>query len=149
MNDKKTEIIHKEIDLIQSCINRMAQNSFLLKGWVISILAVVLAIMKDFHDPIYLSLIMLIPLISFWYLDAFFLQTEKIYRKMYEWVLEKRSQEDFSRLYDLDPKHFKENIDSKWKIMLSPSLRVFYGIPLLIVIAIFVYGLIKIQRLSN
>ncbi len=142
MNEKKTEIIHKEIDLIQNCINRMSQNSFLLKGWAISILAVVLAIMKDFHDPIYLSLIMLIPLISFWYLDSFFLQKEKMYRKMYEWALEKRNQGDFSRLYELDPNRFKGEVESKGKIMLSLSLSLFYGIPFLIVIAIFVYGII-------
>ena len=38
MNDNNTidnEIIHKEIDLIQSCISRMANNSFLLKGWAV------------------------------------------------------------------------------------------------------------------
>jgi len=143
MNEKKTEIIHKEIDLIQNCINRMNQNSFLLKGWAISILAVVLAIIKDFQDPTYLSLIMLIPLISFWYLDAFFLQKEKMYRKMYEWSLEKRNQDDFSRLYELDPNRFKRDVDSKGKIMLSLSLILFYDIPFLIVIAIFVYGIIK------
>ena len=36
--EEKIQIVelHKEIDLIQSCINRMAGNSFLLKGWVVS-----------------------------------------------------------------------------------------------------------------
>lgn len=41
------EIIHKEIDLIQGVINRMAQNSFLLKGWTITIIVAVLALTKD------------------------------------------------------------------------------------------------------
>ena len=41
------EILHKEIDLIQGVINRMANNSFLLKGWLISLIAVVLALSKD------------------------------------------------------------------------------------------------------
>ncbi len=32
-NDKiSIEEIHKEIDLIQACITRMAQNSFVIKG---------------------------------------------------------------------------------------------------------------------
>ena len=36
-DDKKISIeeIHKEIDLIQSCITRMAQNSFMIKGWFV------------------------------------------------------------------------------------------------------------------
>lgn len=141
MNEKNIEIIHKEIDLIQNCINRMAQNSFLLKGWTISILAIVLAIMKDIGDPIYISLIMLIPLISFWFLDALFLQKEKMYRKMYDWVLDKRSNNDFSHLYELDPNRFRENVDSKVKIMLSLSLVIFYGVPFIIIIAIFIIKL--------
>ena len=38
------ETLHKEIDLIQACVTRMANNSFLLKGWAISIVAVILAL---------------------------------------------------------------------------------------------------------
>ena len=34
----KIEEIHKEIDLIQACITRMAQNSFKIKGWFVSIM---------------------------------------------------------------------------------------------------------------
>ena len=43
MNQTNKENLHKEIDLIQECIKRMANNSFLLKGWTISLVAVVLA----------------------------------------------------------------------------------------------------------
>lgn len=48
MGEKKKiqiEEIHKEIDLIQSCITRMAQNSFMVKGWFVSLYAVVLALL--------------------------------------------------------------------------------------------------------
>lgn len=38
------DVLHKEIDLIQACITRMASNSFLLKGWAVSIIAVILAL---------------------------------------------------------------------------------------------------------
>ena len=41
------EILHKEIDLIQGVINRMANNSFLLKGWLVTLITVVLALTKD------------------------------------------------------------------------------------------------------
>ena len=77
------EVLHKEIDLIQGCITRMAQNSFLIKGWALTIVTVVLALTEKIVDSIYLCLVILIPLMGFWYLDAFFLQTERMYRKMY------------------------------------------------------------------
>lgn len=69
------DVLHKEIDLIQACITRMAHNSFLLKGWAISIIAVVLALADKAANPALLSSVLLIPLLSFWYLDAFFLRT--------------------------------------------------------------------------
>ncbi len=139
MGDSNIDIIHKEIDLIQSCISRMAQNSFLIKGWALTVVTVVLALMEKNIDPIYLCLVLFIPLLAFWYLDAFFLQTEKMYRKMYEWILEARHKNDFSYLYDLNPHRFKEQVDSRPKVMLSITLRVFYGIPLFLVMAIIIY----------
>lgn len=137
------EILHKEIDLIQSCITRMANNSFLLKGWSISIIAVVLALADKAGNPALLSAILLIPLLSFWYLDAFFLRTEKMYRKMYEWIIVNRPNKIKDHLYDLNPHRFSNEVDSKWKVMWSVTLRYFYGIPFLITLAIIIYRIIK------
>jgi len=143
MSENNIEVIHKEIDLIQNCISRMSQNSFLIKGWTLAIVTVVLALMEKNIDPIYLCLVLFIPLIAFWYLDAFFLQTEKMYRKMYEWVLEVRPKNDFSLLYDLNPHRYKDKVDSRKKVMWSITLRVFYGIPLLIVVVISAYQILS------
>ena len=139
MSENNIEVIHKEIDLIQNCISRMAQNSFLIKGWALTVVTVVLALMEKNIDPIYLCLVLFIPLMAFWYLDAFFIQTEKMYRKMYEWVIDVRPKNDFSLLYDLNPHRFKDKVDSIQKVMWSITLRIFYGIPLFMVIAIIVY----------
>ena len=139
MNQNNIEIIHKEIDLIQACINRMANNSFLIKGWALTLVTVMLALTEKSIDPVYLCLVLLIPISAFWYLDAFFLQTEKMYRKIYEWVLRVRPEGKFEHLYDLNPHRFKDQIDSRGKVMWSITLRVFYGIPIAIILAIIVY----------
>ena len=78
--------LFKEIDLIQGCINRMSQNSFMLKGWALTIFAGVTAFTKgeNFSDPITLVCTTVIPFVCFWFLDSFFLRTEKKYRKMPE-----------------------------------------------------------------
>ena len=138
------EILHKEIDLIQACITRMANNSFLLKGWVVSIIAVILALADKALEPALLSAVVLIPLFSFWYLDAFFLRTEKMYRKMYEWVLQKRNSEDSTYLYDLNPHRFSADVESSWKVMWSITLRWFYGIPTLITIGVITFRIFKV-----
>lgn len=132
------DILHKEIDLIQACITRMASNSFLLKGWAVSIIAVILALADKALDPVLLSALVLIPLISFWYLDAFFLKTERMYREMYKRVIEKRASGDNSFLYDLNPHRFADKVETTAKTMWSVTLRWFYGIPAVITILVIV-----------
>lgn len=152
MNQANKENLHKEIDLIQECIKRMANNSFLLKGWTISLVAVVLALSEKNVNPYFLGLIVLVPLVSFWYLDAFFLYTEKLYRKMYEWVITERPKSNNEKMYDLNPHRFKNELKvKKWNkktqqmedkketictVMWSVTLRCFYFIPTILVILV-------------
>lgn len=137
------EILHKEIDLIQGVITRMANNSFLLKGWLVSIIVAVIALTKDTlltKDITYFSLILCLPLIVFWYLDAFFLQKERAYRKLYKWVIENREKtNDF--MYSLDYSRFKNEVNSIFSIMFSKTLFPFYGITALILIFITIYNI--------
>lgn len=138
------EILHKEIDLIQNVINRMANNSFLLKGWLITLIAVILALTKDSllsTDLTYLSLILCLPVIVFWYLDAFFLHKEKCYRKLYDWVVENRKNSD-EHLYSLNYKRFKSDVSNVAGIMFTWTLLPFYGLTLSILIAVTLYNIL-------
>jgi len=137
--DKET--LHKEIDLIQGVITRMANNSFLLKGWLISLIAVVLALSKDSWlscNPVMLCLILCFLVIIFWYLDAFFLHREKCFRKLYEWVIENRPSSN-EHLYSLDFTRFKKKVKSIPRIMISQTLFPFYGLVFLLLIIIMFY----------
>ena len=143
-DDKKISIeeIHKEIDLIQSCITRMAQNSFMIKGWFVSIYAVILALLPEKVNMFLLCIALVAVNLIFWYLDGFFLRTEKVYRKIYDWVLEERPQNNRELMYQLNPGKFIgkiENVESIWKVMWSKTLRWFYLIPLVIVIIVFIF----------
>lgn len=141
----KEEILHKEIDLIQGVINRMAHNSFMLKGWLVTIIVAVLALTKDTlltNKVDYLSLILMLPLIVFWYLDAFFLHKERCYRKLYDWVIENRKNTD-EHLYSLNYKRFEKDVDNIFCIMFSKTLFPFYGITAMILIGIFIYTIVK------
>ncbi len=132
------EELFKEIDLIQGCINRMANNSFLVKGWALGVFAGVTAITKgaNLNSTILFICTTIVPFVCFWILDAFFLQAEKKYRKMYAERLEMRKNEDDNHLYELDPKSYK--VDCIFKIMWSTTLSVFYGIPFLASIVVII-----------
>jgi hypothetical protein len=140
--DKET--LHKEIDLIQGTITRVANNSFLLKGWLVSLIAIVLALTKETivaTDLTYFSLILLLPVIVFWYLDAFFLHKEKCYRKLYEWVIVNRSKtQEYS--YDLNYKRFEKEVKNIFQIMFSKTLWSFYGLIVVVLIALIFHNIL-------
>lgn len=100
-------VLLKEIDLIQACINRMAHNSFMIKGWTISLVAVVLALLPESFDLTGVCLIGVVATCCFWYLDAFFLRTEKLFRWKYEWVI---SQRPHCNEYILDLNPYNKNM---------------------------------------
>lgn len=146
------EVIHKELDLIQDVIKRMANNSFQVKAWLIGILTGLIAIKSDqlFGGAVAtmtlgkgsvlgLNLLLLLPIFTFWYLDAFFLRTERLYIQIYNWVIKNRTTST-EHLYDLNPRRFDGNVDSIYKIMLSKTLLPFYALPLVFVVGLFIFN---------
>ncbi len=141
MGEKVTEsAIHKELDLIQGVVSRMAGNSFLLKGWMISIVAVILALTTDsiLKPSIAIYFIILLPISVFWYLDAFFLSKERLYRELYKWVVKNRSATN-EYLYDLNTyrrtvgavtEDFDKPENSTGSLLLSKTLWPFYVAPI-------------------
>lgn len=129
-NDEK---LHKEIDLIQANISRMANNSFLIKGWAVSLVIAVFALSNDkLEFP--KSLFMFLPVLLFWYLDSIFLQNERMYRNKYKKVINNRLSGNFDELYNLDVSD-KECI---LEIMFSKTIIFFY-LPLFLTVLIFLW----------
>lgn len=144
---KNKDIMEKEIDLIQACVNRMAQNSFLVKGWMLSLVAIIIALLpeKIGVDIRVLCVVAFVVTICFWYLDAFFLRMETLYRWKYTWVIKNRqSTLDFA--YDLNPHNDKTWIGGSiepniLKIMFSqtflPLYLLFFSIELFVFVNAF------------
>lgn len=134
-------ILLKEIDLIQNCIQRMAKNSFIVKGWLITLCTIMLALLPEKFNIKYLCLAGLISVACFWYLDAFFLKTETLYRWKYEWVITNRITNN-NYVFDLNPNNEdmwlldingnKRKSPSIFRIMLSKALTPLYA-PLFVI----------------
>lgn len=124
MDDKEgqKEYMLKEIEIIQDIIKRMAFNSFMIKGWTITLVVVTLLL----KGAKYQVLIAFIPLLVFWFLDAYFLWQERMYRKLYDWVIGNRLNTD-EHLLDMNAYRFKDAIQSRFRIMFSITLGWFYG----------------------
>jgi hypothetical protein len=116
------DLMIKELEIIQGIINRMANNSFMIKGWTITLVVVTLLLKGDKYH----TFIAFIPILVFWFLDAYFLRLERLYRRLYNWVKDNRLKtEDF--LFDLNYKRFEKNEQSILRIMFSITLGLFYG----------------------
>ena len=142
---ERQSVLEKEIDLIQGCINRMAHNSFVVKEWLITLVTVILALLPEKINISLLCYVIIIVTIAFWYLDGFFLKTEKLYRWKYEWVIHNRK-DNGKYKYDLNPHNSKMWQNSKGennlkepcilKVMFTKTLIPLYG--LILVLAVFV-----------
>lgn len=101
------EKLHKELDLIQSCITRMANNSFMIKGWTLTLFVALITFfnLKDL-STILLIFALIVIVFLFAYLDAFYLWQERKYVKLYSDVIKKRQKDDFTNLYDLSTKNY-------------------------------------------
>lgn len=86
----------KHIEMIEVIIERMAKNSFQLKGWSMTLIALVGAISVQGADKRFI-LLAFIPIIGFWILDAFYLQQERKYKQLYKNIVAKdENQIDFN-----------------------------------------------------
>jgi hypothetical protein len=75
----------EHLKMIQDVIARMAGNSFLLKGWTVTLVAALFAFAaKDAERS--LVIIAWIPLLVFAGLDAYYLLQERLFRRLYDQV---------------------------------------------------------------
>lgn len=72
----------KHLEFIQSIITRMANNSFILKGWAVTLVAGIFALSNKDTNQLY-SIISIIPVCAFWGLDSYYLQQERLFRSLY------------------------------------------------------------------
>jgi hypothetical protein len=73
----------KHLEFVQNAVSRMAANSFLLKGWTVTIAAALLALSaKDSNRRF--AVLALFPSLAFWGLDAYYLRQERLFRKLYD-----------------------------------------------------------------
>ena len=75
----------QHLQMIQDIINRMASNSFMLKGWAVTLVAGIFALASKDTNHLYF-LIAYIPVLVFWGLDSYYLLQERLYRELYEKV---------------------------------------------------------------
>jgi hypothetical protein len=126
------------LTFIQGIINRMGQNSFMIKGWNITIVAAIFALAAKDTNKSFI-LIAYFPTFMFWLLDTFFLQQEKLFRELYNQVATDNIK---SNTFTLNTNNEKINTIKYWDVFLSKTLLPFYGF-ISIVILFVMFSILK------
>lgn len=148
-------MVHQELNMIQDCIKRMASNSFMLKGWYVSLVFLGASILSGKNtsllNPVYVLFMLLVLTIIFWGLDGFFLKMETLYRWKYEWVIKERIKGNVLCFYDLNPYNSSQwinPIDKAGKTCIfiyiwSKTLKPLYLPGVILPLGFFAYKILK------
>jgi hypothetical protein len=124
----------EHLKMIQAIINRMAGNSFLAKGWCVTIVSalIVLAINKPNKAII---MIALFPVIMFGILDSYFLYQERLFRRLYDFVRTTETETNFSM--DTSAANVANHRKTTWlAAFFSKTLILFYTTMLIVILLI-------------
>lgn len=130
----------KHLEFIQATIARMATNSFLFKGWAITIAAGLSAFAAADNKEAVLAMAVVSTLL-FWGLDGYYLWLERGFIRLHAQVsLKNEAEVDFSMLID------KSDALRRWAMTCwRPHLVMFYGI----IVAVDVIGILLIRSQEN
>jgi len=128
----------KHLEMIQGVINRMAGNSFLLKGWSVTLISALFALAAKDSNQFFIYLAYF-PCVAFWSLDGYFLWQERMYRKLYQAVTKIKPE---SIDFDLNATKYEDQVDSWFSTCFSTTLRLFHGVifgVIVVIMAIIIY----------
>ena len=108
--------------MIQGVINRLGQNSFLLKGWSVLLVSALLAVAASSSEDWILPVAFL-PALAFWGLDGYYLRQERLFRRLYDHA---RQADDTDVDYGMDTGLFQPA--ERWRsVVVSRTLSAFHG----------------------
>jgi len=121
------------LQMIQDVIKRMAHCSFQLKQWSIIVFSAKLSIIISLGYLSYVpsdlacfsTILVIIPFMVFWAMDAFYLRQERAYRKLYD-IIRAREKTNYDMAVTVDD-------ISYFKCVISRTLFYFYFVQILTV----------------
>ena len=119
--------------MIQGVVDRLANNSALVKNWTVAMLAALLLFSRvaaEGSDRAWVSVGMLALTLVFWVLDGYYLNQERLFRKLYDRV---RMPDCEPVDYSMDTSEFRERglahyVSLVFGLLKSVSVGPFYGI---------------------
>ena len=123
----------KHLEFIQAVVSRMATNSYIAKGWSLTVTVAIYSFAANHLNP-WIAAVGFIPILGFWWLDAWYLRQERLFRCLYDDV---RQPDSPVTLFSMHVKLYRLNPFTHWpRVIFSTTLVIFYGILLVAGLAI-------------
>lgn len=124
----------KHLEFIQNVINRLAANSFLIKGWCITLVSALFALAAKDTNIKYI-IIAYIPVSVFWILDGYYLSQERLFRALYDQI---RLTDENLIEFSMDTSAYRGGKNTWIFSIISTTLCIFY-ISLILTMLIIMY----------
>jgi hypothetical protein len=117
----------KHLEFLQNAISRMAGNSFLLKGWTITVAAALFALAaKDSNRSF--AMLALFPSLSFWGLDACYLRQERLFRRLYDEVRTSGEKHEAHDLFSMSTVKYSREVPGWFRTLWVPTVAGLHGV---------------------
>jgi len=129
MNDYETFEAHrvKHLEMVQAVISRLGTDSFLVKGWAVTLSGAFLGFGisgKEWG----LALAGILPALVFWGLDAYYLRAERLFRALHDAVRTGQPAIEPFFMAATHPSFASSVSNASWRnVALSVTLSVFYA----------------------
>ena len=111
------------LQMIQGIVNRLSQNSFLLKGWNVVLVSALFALAAN-NTKLFFIYLAYFPAIAFWILDGYFLWQERLFRALYDYV---RGLDENEIDFSMNTTIMKKRVSSWGEVVFSKTLLIFHG----------------------
>jgi hypothetical protein len=117
----------RHLEMIQGVISRLGTDSFLVKGWAVTLSGAFLGFAIQGEDS-GLAFAGLLPALVMWGLDAYFLGVERLFRALHNAVRTGEPPVEPFFMAATHPAFAKTAPNATWRAaLLSPTLCLFYG----------------------
>ena len=132
------EVRVKHLEMVQAVINRLAGNSFTLKGWSITLVSALLALSaKELNW--YYAVIALVTAMSFWGLDAYYLRQERLFRALYEAIRDPGAGPVIPS-FSMNTAPIQDRVVCWFQVFWSKTLFSLHGSIVVVIVAVIIYG---------
>ena len=98
----------KHLEFILDVVERHARNSVVLKGWSVTLVAAVFLLAVRGAEPALAMAAGLLPSLTFWALDAYYLRQERMFRALYNHV--RKAEQNPAERFSLDARPFASEV---------------------------------------